>query len=39
MEGAMSHHFFCEFADQTLRRLIVKVVGLAGIMVLSAYLF
>lgn len=35
----MSHHFFCEFTDQALRLLIIKVAGLAGIIVLVSYLF
>jgi hypothetical protein len=39
MEGKMSHQFFCDFADQTLRRLISKVVGLASIIILTYYLF
>ncbi len=35
----MSHRFFCDFADQVLRRLIVRVVGLASIMVAGSYFF
>lgn len=35
----MSHHFFCEFADQTLRQLTIKVVSLAGAITLATYLF
>ena len=34
----MSQHFFHEFTNQILRRLIVKIVSLAGIIFLGAYL-
>lgn len=33
----MSHRFFCEFADQTLKNLAVKIVGLVGIIFLGSY--
>jgi hypothetical protein len=35
----MSHHFFCDFIDQILRRLVAKVVGLAATIILASYLF
>lgn len=33
----MSHHFFCELADQALRRLITKVVSVISLIVLAGY--
>lgn len=35
----MSHHFFCEFADQTLKRLILGIVGLISLIMIGACLY